>query len=204
MSIEQAMLAYVRPHMLAEKARAMVRAEASKGCRPEIAPEPVSLEPPYQPILGTHDAFASGHQELWTPEPAIGEEELVRLHVWISPNQKWDWKRSERFLKQLSVAFHRFALEIIGNQQAVRIQILCHNRDAPSLCTAFRAEFQECELSPAPFGLGFESGEWDTMAFRDYCHPEWECTRSCSHPCRRNTIGTEMSRHCWIWNTPSS
>ena len=171
MSIEQALLAYARPHMLAEKARAMVRAEASKGCRPEIAAEPVALEPPYDPILAPREAATADPPSLWTPEPPIGEPDLTRLQVWISPNQPWDWKRSERFLKQLCSTSHRIALEIIGNQQAVRVQILCRNRDVPSLYTAFRSEFEHCELSPAHFDLGFESGEWDTMCLRDYYPP---------------------------------
>ncbi len=169
-SVEQTLLAYARSDMLAAKARAMVHAEASKGCRPEIASAPVALEPPYQPILPARDRAPVDPEALWTPEPPVVKEDLVRLEVWISPNQPWDWKRSERFLKQRSSAFHRAALEIVGNSEAIRIQILCHKRDAPSLCTTFRAEFEQCELSPAPFDLGFESGGWDTIGFRDY-HP---------------------------------
>lgn len=171
MSIEQVLLEYARPHALAEKARAMVRAEASKGCVPGIASEPVALEPPYEPILGPRKIAGDDSPLLWSSEPPIEEAELVRLQVWISPNQPWEWKRSERFLKQLCSVLHRVTLEIIGNQEGVRIQILCHNRDAPSLYTAFRAEFEHCELSPAPFGLGFESEGWNTLCFRDYYPP---------------------------------
>ena len=145
MSMEQALLAYARPHMLAEKARGLVRAEASKGCRPEIAPEPVSLEPPYQPILANGDAANTNPPALWTAEPSIGGSDIVRLQVWISPDQPWDWKRSERFLKHLGSATHRIGLEIVGNQLSVQLRILCHRRDTAGLCSAFRAEFERCE-----------------------------------------------------------
>ena len=49
--MELALLEHARQHILVRKAEAISRVEASKGCRPAIAPQPVSLEPPYGLIL---------------------------------------------------------------------------------------------------------------------------------------------------------
>jgi hypothetical protein len=45
MPVEDVYLAKAQRHVLAAKAKAMIRAEVSKGCTPEIAPHPVALEP---------------------------------------------------------------------------------------------------------------------------------------------------------------
>ena len=168
MSMEQTLLAYARPHMLAEKARALVRGEASKGCLPQIAPEPVFLEPPYQPMLAARDSAAFGPPRAWTSQPSVCEGDYVRFQVWISPDQACDWKRSERFLKQLASILHHVGLEVAGNQGCISIQILCHIADVPVIRNAFLAEFERCELSPAPFNLGCDSKAWSTIAFQDY------------------------------------
>lgn len=67
-SIETAILARARPHMLAAKAKAILREEVSKGCRPEIAPHPVALEPNYRPIFDLKEVPASSNSMLWVPE----------------------------------------------------------------------------------------------------------------------------------------
>lgn len=169
MSIEQALLSYARPQMLAEKCRALVQAEASKGCLPQIAPQPVCLEPVFQPILAARELLPGGPQ-LWHFLPPISADQLLRFQIWISPDQTCDWKRAERFLKQSASIVHYAGLEIIGNQHGIRVQILCHIADAAIIHNAFRAEFEHCELSIAPFELIPEVEAWSMIAFRDY-HP---------------------------------
>ena len=51
MSAENALISRARPYMLTAKAHAMVQNEVGKGCRADIAPVPVALEPPYTPDL---------------------------------------------------------------------------------------------------------------------------------------------------------
>ena len=119
MSIEHAYLAQARPHMLAAKAQEILRNEVSKGCRPDINPHPVALEPPYQPVFGVENINSDINAPpaiLETPAP---KEKLVRFQVWISPEQKCNWNRSELFIKQLSYSGNRIALEIIGNQDQI-------------------------------------------------------------------------------------
>ena len=102
MSIEKAMLARAKPHMLAARAREIVQREVCKGCLPDISVHPVALEPIYQPIFGPREFSEKGSPDLCTLEIPAGVEELVKLHLWISPNQKCDWNRCELFLKQLT------------------------------------------------------------------------------------------------------
>ncbi|NQU74928.1 MAG: type IV secretion system DNA-binding domain-containing protein [Planctomycetes bacterium] len=147
--MEKALLARARPHMLAAKAREIVRLEVSKGCRPEMSSQPVALEPVYQPILGTQDIVTGDGLSHWTIEAPLPEEQLVRLQVWISPEQRCEWNRSELFLKQLSSVRHRIALEIIGNREHIKLQILCHQDDLAVVRTAFSGQFELCELTLA-------------------------------------------------------
>ena len=67
MSIEKAMLVRAHPYMLRAKAQAILREEMSKGCRPDLAPQSVALEPAYYPILGGENLTAPISQS-----PALG------------------------------------------------------------------------------------------------------------------------------------
>ena len=147
MSIEDAMLVPLRQHLVRAKAMALVRSEESKGCRPEISIEPVALEPVFAPILnGTHSA-EPGPKRDWMPETSPTEQGLVRLRAWISPQQKCDWVRSELFLKHLVSLRRRAAIEIIGNRKHICIQFLCSRIDAEIVRTAFKGQFELCEIS---------------------------------------------------------
>ena len=103
MSYESAMLVPARRHVLRSKALALVREEATKGCRPDLALQPVTLEPPFVPVLGgdakPNRLLANKQGPLIPPVSC----EMVRLQIWFSPNQHCDWLRSELFLKQLSM-----------------------------------------------------------------------------------------------------
>ena len=149
MSIAKAMLVRAHPYMLRAKAQAILREEMSKGCRPDIAPWPVALEPSYFPILAGENLanLPSQKSSLWVPETSSDENQLSRLRIWLSPQQKCDWVRSELILKQLSCLSHRAALEIVGNEKSVVLQFLCHSADAGLVRTAFKGQFEECELT---------------------------------------------------------
>ncbi len=75
MSIEEALLARARPHMLAERKREILLQEMSKGCRPEISPVPVALEPVYYPLVGLRNTVAEGAAAPWVVEPPVPKHE---------------------------------------------------------------------------------------------------------------------------------
>ena len=83
MSIEKAILARAHPYMLRAKAQAIVREEVSKGCRPDLVPRPVALEPAYYPILGGENLTAPASQSPahWIPEAPSDEDEIARLRI---------------------------------------------------------------------------------------------------------------------------
>ena len=171
MSIEQTMLAYARPQIIAARAKRTLDVEQGKGCSPEIAPTPVALEPPFQPIAKVREGSPAGEHSPWVLERPP-EEDLVRLGVWVDPGQKCDWNRSERFLKQLCSCRHRAGLEVAGNRKDVRIQLLCHPYDIPIVHTAFLGEFDLCRLRPRS-GPASTSARprADRIAVEDYFPP---------------------------------
>ncbi|MCY2928066.1 MAG: type IV secretion system DNA-binding domain-containing protein [Planctomycetota bacterium] len=175
MSIEQAILARAGPHMLAERAKALLREEVGKGCRPELSAEPVRLEPIYQAVLGGKGPEGDPVPALWhveTPQPL---DRLARIRVWVSPEQQWDWKRSELVLKQFSCVGHRVCWEILGNKEQIAVRLLCHRDDVPVVQAAFLGQFEKCALTLA---LGdvlstFSESTWRNAVFQDYypCPP---------------------------------
>jgi len=173
MSVEDVYLAKAPRHMLAAKAMAMVRAEVSKGCMPEIAPYPVALEPVYQPVLGAAQLALAEQASPWILEPPPAEDELVRFQAWISPDQRVDWVRSELFLKQLVCLRHRAAMEIVGNQAAIAIRFLCHRDGCPVLRAAFLGQFEQCALSAVSEDRLAEAPleAWDKVVFGDFLPP---------------------------------
>ena len=172
MSMEKALLAQAQPKMLAAKAREIMRDEITKGCRPEISLHPVALEPPFRPAHGFKKPPESS-STLWTLEPPPPPGHLTRVRVWISPNQKCDWNRSELFLKQLSWIRYRIALEILGNQNEITFQFLCHEHDLPVLLAAFSGQFEKCEITPADVDIlrQLPPEAWKNADFRDFYPP---------------------------------
>ncbi|MCX5674653.1 MAG: type IV secretion system DNA-binding domain-containing protein [Planctomycetota bacterium] len=175
MSLERAMLARAGPWMLAEKARAALREEVSKGCRPELSVEPVALEPVYQAVLGAKDSVICPRSDLWQIETPRLPERLARMRVWVSPQQQFDWKRSELLLKQLSCVAHRIGWEIIGNKDQIEVRLLCHEADLPVVHTAFLGQFEKCALSMIRADVLQEVSlrTWRDAVFRDFypCPP---------------------------------
>ena len=173
MSIEKALLGKARSHMLAAKAQALVQYEASKGCLPDILPQPVALEPSYGLIPGNERAAMRAPFCHWEYEEPPIEDELIRLQIWTSPEQKCDWVRSELLLKQLSHVQRRVVLELVGNAERIQLQMLCHRDDWPIVMAAFNGQFEQCRLSDhqADMLRGFPLEFWEQAVFRDFCSP---------------------------------
>ncbi len=170
MSIEQAMIARARSHVVLARTVEIHGVEAAKGCDPTIADRPVSLEPVFQPM----DML--GYQDLRSPVVAWSFERpppvnrLVRLEIWVSPDQPWKWLRSETFLKLLVAARHRMAFEIVGNAAGVASRLLCHREDMGVIDTAFVGQFEHCRLVPRSTA-GDMNAHWSSAALLDYYPP---------------------------------
>tara|TARA_B100002003_G_C14112819_1_gene535218 strand:- start:418 stop:723 length:306 start_codon:yes stop_codon:yes gene_type:complete len=101
MSIERALITQAQLYMVAAKARDFIRNEITKGCRPEISKVPVSLEPLFEPIWEFRKNSFSAQQTLSIMDDPVSSEDLIRLRIWISPEQVFEWNQSELFIKQL-------------------------------------------------------------------------------------------------------
>ena len=124
MSIERALISQAQPYMVAARAKALIREEIAKGCQPDILPMPVSLEPVFQPLWDTDKDLNLRQCDPWTVEVPPPSGELVRLRIWISPEQEFDWNRSELFLKQLQTMSFRSEFEVTGNNKGITIPFL--------------------------------------------------------------------------------
>jgi len=113
---EQAMIRAARPQVLAAKAMAAIQNEVAKGCSPQLFTEPVALESPFRPVMAHRDLFAGATESFFLPEPSPSLEDLIRFQVWTSPDQTFDWIRSELFLKHSVDVQHRVGFEILGNR----------------------------------------------------------------------------------------
>ena len=174
MSIEKAMLERYRPAMLAARTHQMVGQEIVKGCQPDLATQPIALEPAYFPLDVSLQTDAVTVLPNFPAIAAVEMDDLVRLRVWVSPQQKCDWHRSERLLKQLYRVEHHVGLEIVGNDRRIDIMLLCHARDLSLLMTACQGEFERCALTldRNPMLTAMPDGRWRrNLVFRDYYPP---------------------------------
>ena len=170
MSIEGALIAQTQPFMAAARAKALIREEIAKGCQPEISPIPVSLEPNFQPLWDRKDDLSIRHGHSWIVEDPPPPNELIRLRIWISPEQKFDWNHSELFIKQLQAMSFRSGFEVAGNNKGITIAFLIHRSDLPIITAAFQGEFKFCKLTAMDLEqLSNLSGpQWANVFFRDY------------------------------------
>ena len=140
---------------------------------PDILAQPVALEPAYDPVLGGEDHLQRDRAGCCVYENPPAEDELVRLQLWISPEQTCEWVRSELLLKQLSHAHRRIALEIAGNKERIRVQILCHQADQPIVRASFLGQFEQCMLTFTRADLlrQLPADVWEGALFRDFFPP---------------------------------
>ena len=172
MSVEKAIIARARPHMLAARTKAVFDREVSKGCTPEIAAIPVALEPRFAPINQPRKLLSEKDGADFIIEPQPQFRDLVRLQLWLSPEQPFSWLNSELFIKQLRSVSHRVGFEIVGNREKILMRFLVHLIDLPIIQTAFRGQFEQCELSSNPNNhfKGLTRDSWRDILFVD-CFP---------------------------------
>ena len=170
MSYERALVTQAGPYMLAAKTQALIDAEVGKGCNSDIISQPVALEPAFHCFRQPKDVFSVKDDPAWLYEPVPSLKDIVRLQVWISPEQPFSWDAFELFIKQLSLVSHRVGLEIIGNQEKVTILLLCHRRDVPTVVTSFISKLNLCKLSPLqdPWPFGDPVRTFSDIGFCDY------------------------------------
>src|SRR6056297_2881958 len=110
--IEKALISGAHPKMIKAMISEVIRGEIIKGCSPDISSYPVSLEPTFFPIWSIKTGERPDAGNYFKPEMKIDEQDLLRVQIWISPEQKFDWRRSEIFLKQLQSLFLRPVLKL--------------------------------------------------------------------------------------------
>jgi hypothetical protein len=170
-SFDATLLQRAYPQVLAHRVAHAIRHEIAKGCDPELVSQPVALEPAYDPISKLDELSRSAASLSWVPEAPTPGRELCRLCIWVSPEQRCNWNRSEMFVKQLSHLRHRAALEIIGNQKRITIQILCHAADAAWVRAPFLGQFERCTLSeagPEALPVSIPPECWSDVAICDF------------------------------------
>ena len=175
-TLEQNLVARAGPHVLAARARVILEQEASLGCTPHLAPCPVELEPPFRDLtVLAANRFSPGADRplQWVGAEPHVPEGTARLRIWLPPDAKLDWTRSELFLRQLAAVGHRVVLDIAGNCDALSLSFTAHADDLPSVLTAFRAWYPECELGPltdCPLDI-LVSGGSGVLLLRDFYPP---------------------------------
>ncbi|MBW1786730.1 MAG: ATP-binding protein [Deltaproteobacteria bacterium] len=172
MSVEKAMIAQAKPYMMAARAQTITQEEARKGCTPDIAPYPVALEPPFRPISPVPRLLENDLSNDFISEPSPPANDILRLQLWPSVEEKFSWLNSELFLKHLHSVSHRVGFEITGNKREIQMRFIAHRDDLPVIQTAFRGQFERCELSLTldnPF-KGITPESWDDIVFLD-CFP---------------------------------
>ncbi len=169
MQIESALIVKAQPQMASALARDIIRAEIRKGCRPDISPLPVSLEPRFRPLWVSGGCSHAPEESDSIPEEPTPPNYWTRFRVWISPEHGLDWNQSELFVKQLQVLRHRSAFGISGNKEVIKLSFLVHRDDAAVLRSAFNGEYNACELSVTN-NPGLEKNGVD-LRFRDYYPP---------------------------------
>ena len=87
MSIERALITHAQPYMVEAEAKDFIRNEITKGFRSEISKVPVSLEPQFKSIWEFRKNSFSPQQPLSMTRPSVLPKNLIRLRIWISPEQ---------------------------------------------------------------------------------------------------------------------
>ena len=166
---ERTLLSQAGPYVLAARAREIFTQEVTKGCEPVIWPQPVVMEPDYSPLLATGDA---NNQTAVSYDSSPGQD-TIRLKVWISPQEHFNWNRSEQFLKQLTVASSRIGLEITGNQDRIFINILCSEQDVNIIDAALSGKLGHCRISPSydEAYRDLDVRDWARVKFTDFYPP---------------------------------
>jgi len=170
MSVERALIARAQSQLLTARARSIIEAEAVKGCTPDISRSPIPLEPPFY-LLQPDGQVAIASPEKSEHETADANRYTLGRHrVWISPNQPFCWTRAELFLKIIKCLRFPAGFEICGNCDDVRIHFLIHQADEVLVRTAFKSQFEFCELTQdEQIALeNYDLSAWKKVIIRDF------------------------------------
>ena len=154
MSVEKALITQAGPKIAISKLREKIKTEVAKGCTPELSHHRIDLEPKFYPLWKLKDDINCRYQDRCDDVVLSKPDEFINLHIWISPDQKFDWVQSELFLKQIKTIRHRSIFEVFGNRDRIVLSIKTHRNDAPIVIAAFEGQFSLCELTP------FQTKSW--------------------------------------------
>ena len=210
MTIEKAIIAQARSGIIASNIRNVIQSEIRKGCSPQISSLPVSLEPCFLPLWRKVNEPVLFDKPHWVIEEPTFQKDLVRLQIWISPEQKFDWIRCEIFIKQLQTLSHRASFEIVGNKEKISLYFLLHRSDLPILLAVFKGEFERCELellkhNPIDF---LPTEHWKRIHFKDFFpSPPYSHLLTCPNELKKSPFNSLMTAISTIeppcsWNIP--
>lgn len=173
MSVEQAMIVRSQPQAIARRINSAIAQEVTKGCTGDISPVPVRLEPAFSPLFAAPPSSGTTADSPYLPASTDELTEPFRLRLWISPKQKFDWNRSELWLKQLAIASGRVVFQIVGNVDAIEVSVLCAPRDSLLIKAAFEAQFNMCEITSVDTTRleGVHPDAWAQAQFLDFYPP---------------------------------
>lgn len=168
MAIEDALIAQARPFILSAQIRSLTGSEILKGCSAELQPFAVALEPRFCALAQLMDAGVVECSDAVAAKES-NPRDWIRLRVWISPDQPFNWHRCESFLKSLTTLSHLLGFEISGNRERIDVFLLCHCQDRPIIEAAFAGQFDCCRLMTGEPGL-LESLATESLPiwFNDY------------------------------------
>jgi hypothetical protein len=103
-------------------------------------------------------------------EDATGQDDMIRLRVWISPERIFQWVRCESFIKQLSSVSRRLLFEIAGNRDNISLTLGCHRADVSNIRIAFEAKIEHCMITPQRKTVFDRASDtaWAGITLRDY------------------------------------
>lgn len=172
MSIERQLIQRAQVFMPHNMTDDLLHEEIQKGCRPDVSAQPIALEPPYQPLAAVAGRRRDGILHV-VPAKPLAAKDLMRVQIWMSQAESFDWLRAERFLKQLTGTRHRVGFEIVGNQRDIKLMLLFARGDWPVIATAFEGEYSSSKLAPleaSPLDT-LPSAVWGDLRLSDFYTP---------------------------------
>ena len=133
-SVARDLVLHSAPQVLASRAQQLLEAQASLGCTPDMAPNPVALEPTFRDLAAFAGLPPQGKKVAtplpWRPYRAASPPR--RFRAWIPPRDTLDWLRAEHFLKMLCPATGRLGFELTGNREGLSLELLADERQERS------------------------------------------------------------------------
>ena len=111
-------------------------------------------------------AVVAFEPDLLGPEPAVFSDSgpLIELAVSIPPTLKITREAAEQFLLSLSYSGQPLSFEVIGQAEAITVQLACRAPDRALLCEQLKAHFPEAVVNEETSVL---AASWDRTATKD-------------------------------------